>query len=52
MSDTFKLPEGFEFTNTLEEEQISTVVYNTQPSPTSTPSTGGGMSSGGGGGGY
>ena len=46
-------PEAIQETlNTLEEEQISTVVYNTQPSPTSTPSTGGGMSSGGGGGGY
>ena len=26
MSDTFKLPEGFEFTNTLEEESIEEVV--------------------------
>ena len=26
MSDTFKLPEGFEFTNTLEEEQVDEVV--------------------------
>ena len=26
MSDTIKLPEGFEFTNTLEEEQVDEVV--------------------------